>query len=308
MAVTFPVSLFAQPLKQPLLDARASAATNSLNLPDAPTPQGHLLAVIDADANDFTFSSSQTTAPQAPDQAAPAGSKSAADPDKKPTSEDELQRELHQRMAGVIPNFNAVLDGDTDPLTARQKLRASFRSAVDPYQFALAGFSSLLGQATDSHSGYDPVRTIRTGYGQGLKGYSKRYGAAYADQFDGTILGNGVFPAILHQDARYFRKGKGPLFKRALYSASSAFVCRGDNGKRQPNFSNVLGNLASGGISNLYYPAEDRGFALTIEQGFEVTAEGIFGSLLIEFYPDIQRHFRKHPPADAVTAPASKPS
>ena len=83
-------------------------------------------------------------------------------------------------------------------------MRASFRSAVDPAQFAIAGISAAYGQATDSHSSIDSTG-FRHGYDQGTVAYFKRYGAAYADQFDGTILGNGVFPALLHQDARYFR-------------------------------------------------------------------------------------------------------
>jgi hypothetical protein len=68
-------------------------------------------------------------------------------------------------------------------------------------------------------------------------------------------------------------------------------VSKGDNGKWQPGYSNILGNLAAGGISNLYYPASDRGFGLTVERGMTVTAEGAFGNLLQEFVPDFQRRF-----------------
>ena len=59
--------------------------------------------------------------------------------------------------------------------------------------------------------------------------------------------------------------------------------------KRGPNYSNLLGNLAAGGISNLYYPAADRGAGLTIERGAVVTAEGAIGGVFEEFWPDIAR-------------------
>lgn len=181
-------------------------------------------------------------------------------------------------------------------------MRASFRSATDPAQFVIAGISAAYGQATDSHSSIDSTG-FRHGYEEGGIGFVKRYGASYADQFDGTILGNGVFPALLHQDARYFRLGSGPIKKRIVYAALTTVRCKGDNGKWQPNASNLLGNLAAGGISNLYYPAADRGFELTIQQGLVVTAEGAIGSFLLEFYPDIQKRFlsrkRKAVPASS---------
>ncbi len=216
---------------------------------------------------------------------------------KRQAAEEQLQRELHQRMAGVVPNFNAVLGGNALPLSPGQKMRAAFRSAIDPYQFGLALITAGYGQATDSHSSIDNPSGNHHGYPQGWAGYGCRYGANYVDQFNGTIIGNGVLPVLLHQDARYFRMGKGSFAKRFFYSLSTTVVAHGDNGKLQPNYSNVLGNLVSGGISNLYYPRSERGFALTVEQGLTVTAEGSFGALLIEFYPDIRKHIHgKRPP------------
>jgi hypothetical protein len=300
MAMLFPAMIHPQ----------SHAEVASLDLPDAPRPQGSL-AIVDAYEDQTTSGTSSSSSIQAPsDQTAPAtasnSQKPMTDAERKAEAEAELQRELRQRMAGIIPNFNAVLDGSSVPLTPGQKMRAAFRSAVDPYQFALAGFTSLIGQAENSHSSFDTTRMINVGYSQGIVGYSQRFGASFTDQFDGTIIGNGIFPILFHQDARYYRKGTGPKMKRALYAASTAVMCKGDNGKWQPNFSNVLGNLAAGGISNLYYPAQDRGFALTMEQGVEVTAEGIFGAELIEFYPDIKKHFRKH--KDPIVAPAASPA
>lgn len=282
----------------------SSPPTSDQILPDAPAPQ-ITVAALDVES---IFSSSNTASQQP--QTAPADStqKPMTDAEKKQAAEDEARRELHQRMGGVVPNFNAVLDGSNTHLTPGQKMRAAFKSATDPYQFGLAALTSGFGQAENSHTTYNPVPgtnpTIYTqaGYGQGWAGYGKRMGASYTDQFDGTILGNGVFPILLHQDSRYYRMATGSFKKRFLYAIGTAVYCKGDNGKWQPNYSNLLGNIAAGGISNLYYPAADRGFGLTIEQGFLVTAEGSFGALLIEFYPDISRHFH-HLPKSSTTQP-----
>ena len=73
-----------------------------------------------------------------------------------------------------------------------------------------------------------------------------------------TFIGSAILPSILHQDPRYFYKGTGSITSRALYAISTVVICRGDNGRWQPNYSNVAGNLISAGISNLYYPASNR--------------------------------------------------
>lgn len=268
--------------------------SDSLSLPNAPRPQadarGLPAFVEDASSSDPDLYAAQVQ------EAVPQSNRPLTDEEKKKAAEEESQRELHQRLGGVVPNFNAVLDGSTVPLSPRQKMRAAFRSAIDPYQFGLAVITSGYGQATGSHSSIDPNGT-RHGYGQGWAGFGERYGANYVDQFNGTIIGNGVLPVLLHQDPRYYRMGTGSFAKRFGYSLLTTVRCKSDKGQWQPNYSNVLGNLVSGGISNIYYPRAERGFALTIEQGMEVTAEGSIGALLIEFFPDIQNHFRhKHRP------------
>ncbi len=106
----------------------------------------------------------------------------------------------------------------------------------------------------------------------------------YADDVIGSFIGGAVFPSILHQDPRYFYKGTGSIASRALYAISTVVICRGDNGRWQPNYSNVLGSLAAAGISNLYYPASNRkGAAVTLDNALINTAEGAVGGLLQEF-------------------------
>lgn len=195
----------------------------------------------------------------------------------------QLQKEEHQRILGVVPNFNTSFISNAAPLTPGQKFQLAFRGAVDPFQFVAAGALAGYGQATDN---FDE-------YGQGAQGYAKRFGAAYTDSFDGVILGNAVFPILLHEDPRYYSMGTGNIGKRALYALSTAIITKNDNGSRGPNYANILGNLAAGGISNLYYPPEDRGFDLTVQGAAIVTVEGDLGALFIEFWPDISHKLFK---------------
>jgi hypothetical protein len=59
----------------------------------------------------------------------------------------------------------------------------------------------------------------------------KRFGAGYADSIDGTMLGNAVFPALLHQYPRYFRKGTGSVKARFLYAVSTTVRAKNDKRK-----------------------------------------------------------------------------
>lgn len=197
----------------------------------------------------------------------------------------EVRRQERQRILGVIPNFNTSYVENAAPLSPKQKFQLAFRSSIDPFEFFAAGAIAGFGQATDNHAGY----------GQGAAGYFKRYGAAYADSADGNLWGNAIFPSLLHEDARYFRRGTGSIKNRLLYALSTAVWTKNDNGTWGPNYANVLGNIVAGGISNLYYPAEDRGVGLTFQGAAIVTAEGALGSIGVEFWPDVSRRlFHKH--------------
>ena len=128
------------------------------------------------------------------------------------------------------------------------------------------------------------LRNAFPGYGQGARGFGRRYGASLADGTVGALLGGAAFPALLRQDPRYFYKGTGTITSRVFYALAMAFVCRGDNGKWQPNYSGVLGDVAAGAVSNTYYPASNRnGAAGTVEIGLINAAEEGFSNLLEEF-------------------------
>ena len=185
------------------------------------------------------------------------------------TREEIAEQEIHvqekQRLLGVVPNYYVTYVPDAVPLNTRQKFQLGWKFVFNPFSLAIAGFTAGIEQANNSYSGY----------GQGAQGYAKRLGATYADFVSGTFFGGVIFPTLLKQDPRYFYKGTGSKKSRFFYAVANAVICKGDNGHWQPNYSNVLGSLAAGGVSNLYYPASDRnGVALT----FENTLIGIGGS------------------------------
>jgi hypothetical protein len=300
-ATVISVPAFGQPM--PSQTGAPSVESAGLMLPNAPVPQNSAQAAAPAadQASPASSSSSSAASQQsAPASSAPADGQATGDDAKKQQhdqAERELKKEEKQRLLGVMPQFQVVMGGKAVPLTGGEKWRLALHSAIDPFYigwaFVIGGGE---GEATDSHPGY----------GWGPAGYFKRVGATYADNLNGALIGNALLPQVLHQDPRYFRLGQGKIFHRFLYAASSTVMCKGDNGKWQPNVSNVMGNFISGAISNAYYPAEERGVGLTLQNGLDVTLVGALGGQLLEFGPDLARLVTKHKhPAAAAAPPAS---
>jgi Carboxypeptidase regulatory-like domain len=189
-------------------------------------------------------------------------------------AEEQIKVQETQRVLGVIPNFYVTYDPSALPLKPKQKFELAWKTSVDPVTFAATGAAAGVQQAADGFSGY----------GQGTQGYAKRFGANYADGFIGNMIGGAILPSVLKQDPRYFYKGTGSRRSRVLYALANAVVCKGDNGHWQPDYSGILGSLAAGGISNLYYPAKDRnGAQLTLENTLLGLAGSGIGNLFQEF-------------------------
>jgi hypothetical protein len=189
-------------------------------------------------------------------------------------AEEQMKDEEKQRIFGVIPNFYVVYAPNAAPLTSRQKFHLAWRSSIDPITFLISGGVAGFEQATNGFSGY----------GQGAQGYAKRYGANFADNFIGTMIGGAILPSLLKQDPRYFYKGTGTTRSRILYAIANSVICKGDNGRWQANYSGILGSLAAGGISNIYYPASNReGASLTFEEALLGIAGGAAQNLFQEF-------------------------
>jgi hypothetical protein len=189
-------------------------------------------------------------------------------------ADEQLKIEEQQRVLGAIPNFYVSYIPDAAPLTPKQKFKLALKSVIDPFTFVVVAGTAGVEQAQDHF----------IGYGQGAEGYAKRFGAGYADTVSGTFIGGAILPSLLKQDPRYFYKGTGSVGSRSLYAIANAFICKGDNKRWQPNYSNVLGSLAAGGISNIYYPPQDRnGAELTFVNAAIGIGETAISNLLQEF-------------------------
>ena len=202
---------------------------------------------------------------------------------KKELSEEQVHIAEQQRIAKVLPNFYSTYDWNAPPMEAKQKFQLSIRSIIDPVSFlTVAGIA-----------GAEQYQNVFPAYGGGLEGYGKRYGAALANHVSSTLLRRAVYPSIFHQDPRYFYKGKGSIRSRALYAMSAAVIARGDNGRWQPNYSGVLGSFSAAAISNLYYPASDRGASLVVFNGLADIGANAAANLIREF---VLKRFTSHVP------------
>ncbi len=201
----------------------------------------------------------------------------------------QIRDQEEQRVLGFIPNFYVSYVPDPAPLTSRQKAELGWKTLVDPTSFLAAGFTAGIQQATNSYAGYGP----------GALGYSKRFAASYGNMLTGTLVGNMILPVALKQDPRYFYKADGSVSDRIWYAVKTAVICKGDNGHWQFNYSAVGGSLASGFISNAYYPAASRnGGAVTLENTALGTVGSVASNLLQEFV--IPRFTPHKPPIAAL--------
>jgi len=188
-------------------------------------------------------------------------------------AEDQMHFAEKQRVLGIFPNFYASYIWNAAPLSAGQKFRLALRTSIDPVSIAIPAFIAGTEQSEDTFNGY----------GQGAQGFAKRFGASYADSVSSAFFAGAILPSLLHQDPRYFYKGTGSIMSRAFYAISTVVICKGDNGRWQPNYSNVFGNLASASLSNAYYPTNNRGVQLTIDNWLVGTGSGAIGALFQEF-------------------------
>jgi hypothetical protein len=205
----------------------------------------------------------------------PSGQTEAA-PKPKPDGKSE-------RIFGIVPAYTITDARNAPALKPSEKFKLFYQTSLDPFPIGAYAVQAGISQATDTHNGY----------GQGAAGYGKRFGAALADGTSARFFGTYAFPSLLRQDPRYFRKGQGGGWSRCGYAVSRGFVTQGDSGRTQPNWSNLLGKLAGGALSNVYYPTEDRGAQLTFSRVALSLGYQTFGNLAIEFWPEIRRMVSK---------------
>ena len=201
-----------------------------------------------------------------------------------------------KRVFGVLPNYRtANATAVYMPITAKQKFTIAAKDSFDYPLVGLAAFIAGYGQLDNSHPAF----------GQGWAGYGRRVGTTYADQAIGNMMTEGIFPSLLHEDPRYFRRGYGSVWSRTYYAATRVFVTHTDSGGTRFNFSEVLGNATGTAISNAYYP-DDHTVGDNVEKlGSQIGIDAI-SQVLKEFWPDI-KHKLFHGPNPNPAAAELRP-
>jgi hypothetical protein len=189
-------------------------------------------------------------------------------------AEHQIKQEEQQRFLGVLPNYFVTYVSDAAPLTPKQKFELSRASLLDPVDFIYTGIISAVQHKRNDYPGF----------GDGPAGYAKRYAAFYASIFTRSAIEQVLLPSLFKQDPRYFYKGTGSTASRIGYAIGTVVVRKGDSGHWQPNYSGILGGLATGALTNLYYPAADRkGLRLTLENSAIGLASSAAAHLAQEF-------------------------
>ncbi len=199
-----------------------------------------------------------------------------------PTGQTQ-QNEDRTRLFGLAPSHNVGYERDAKALSSRDKFHIFYRNTFDPFPFLAVAFHAAISQAQNTDSGY----------GQGLSGYGKRYGAGLADSTSGRFFCVYLFPSLFKQDPRYLRKGEGNFPYRLLYALSRSVIAHSDSGEAQFNFSNLVGKFATSGLANAYYPAQERGWGRTASRVGVSLGYQSLSDVGIEFWPEIHRLIRK---------------
>jgi hypothetical protein len=166
----------------------------------------------------------------------------------KEVAAQQLKAEEQQRVLGFIPNIFVTYEPHPEPLTAKMKFHMAYKGLTHPTFFAFEALWAGVEQAGDM-----------TDYRLGARGYGERFGANLASGASEGLFANAILPSLLHQDPRYFYRGSGTKGSRAWHAILAPFVCQGDSGKSQPNYSQMGGSLISAALSNTYYPDSQRG-------------------------------------------------
>jgi hypothetical protein len=231
-------------------------------------------------ASSQTQSASPQTQPAAPQtQTNPAKDPGTVQGQPAPTP----QSPKNDRLFYTLPNYLTVENASSlPPITTRQKFKLTAEEDLDPVEFGFVFLAAGVNQATNAN----PT------FGQGLKGYGKRFALELADNTIENFTVEAIFPSLLRQDPRYYQLGKGGFLRRFGYSASRIVVTRSDSGATQFNFSEIVGCAASAAISNTYHPGPR-----TLGSSLNVMATQIawdaVGFEMKEFWPDIHRYIQR---------------
>lgn len=267
-------------------------------------------------------SQQQTPSPaqnQTPAQSQPSNQNSSKDADKNKSGQSQsdqgkVQGTSNDRLFYTLPDFLTLPDkGKLPPLSVKDKFKVVALGSFDPVEYPWWGVLAAISQADKG----DPA------FGQGWVSYAKRYGTTAGDSLVENFMVGAVYPSLLRQDPRYYQSGKGGFFRRTGYSISRIFVTRGDSGRTQFNFSEVVGAYTAACISTYSYHAHSAVISTPSNPRLFVASERTFDNtvstwgtqlsldtltlVVKEFWPDIHRKISHKHTGTATAAPAAKP-
>jgi hypothetical protein len=193
----------------------------------------------------------------------------------------------HKRIFWIIPNYRTSPSlKEYKPLTAHEKFAIAAQDSLDPGTFMLAA----------AFGGEAQFFSSSPSFGHGVTGYARYALASYGDWVTGNVMTEALYPTILHQDPRYFRRGEGSGWSRLRYAVGQIFWTHTDSGGTQFNFSEIVGNATAVAMSNIYYP-DNRTVANGASKLAVQVSVDMLSNILKEFSPDLDRALsRKHRP------------
>jgi hypothetical protein len=189
-----------------------------------------------------------------------------------------------KRVLWIIPNYRTFPTlTDYKPITPRQKFKIATDDTFDRGTIVLAAAFAGEGELTNSNPSF----------GQEELGYGHYFAAAYADLTIGNYMTEAVYPTLLHQDPRYFRRGTGRKWSRLGYAAGQIFWTHTDSGGTQFNYSEIVGNSTAVAISCAYYPEGRDALSAVSKLGTQIGVD-MAANILKEFWPDLHQRLPGH--------------
>ena len=213
-----------------------------------------------------------------------AGDVSAADASIDSKSGSVAPVAIDKRAYGVLPNYRTAEEANPfKPITSKQKMTIAYKDTVDTPIFAVSA----------AFAGLYQLENQNPSFGQGFKGYAKRYGFSYVDQAVGNFFSEGILPSMFHDDPRYYRRGTGTASSRTTYALTRILLTKSDKGNWRFNSSEFLGNGIAVAVSNAYYPdtrtVSDNANKFVIQLGTDALS-----NVLKEFWPDVKKKLMKN--------------
>ncbi len=226
-------------------------------------------------------SSSMTAAIDMPDAPAAATSQQNGSPAPASLSPSPDGGKQTKRILGIMPNFRSVsVDAKLPPLSTKDKFVLMLQDSFDYSSFIYVGIIAGVGQMEKSYPEFH----------QGAAGYGRYYWHSFADNINGNLFTEALVPSVTREDPRYYTLGRGGAVKRTAYSVSRLLITRTDAGNKTFNFGEIVGNGAASGVSDLYYPRNERTWTKTGQKWLvQVSLDGV-SNVVKEFWPDINKN------------------